>query len=319
MKRALILGSRGQDGRLLWDYLKGLGYALTGLDKGFCETHESQWSTPVDIRNRSEVARAVFHIAPHEIYHLAAIHSSSEKADDETTEAFETMFQVNFLSLLYVLQTVLESRLESKVFFAASSHVFGDQGGDAQDETTPIAPESIYAMTKANGMWVSRWFRKRGVFTSTGILYPHESPLRSAEFLSKKVARAVAEIQRHERKELILGNLSAEVDWGHARDFVRAMQVILQLEKPDDFIIATGRRKSVRDFVITAFGLAGLDWRRYVREDPCLIKRPIVVRVGNPAKLTALTSWKPQTTFEEMIRELLMAEGVRLKLAHYDK
>lgn len=302
MKKALILGCRGQDGRLLWEYLEGLGYALTGID-----AHD-----PIDIRDAAQVTAVISDLAPDEIYHLAAMHSSSEKAGRETAAVFEQMFQVNFLSVLHILNAVAQSHLNSRVFFAASSHVFGGQGGDVQSESTPIAPESIYAITKANGIWASRLFRQQGVFAASGILYTHESPYRSPEFLSKKVVRAVAEIQRGERKELVLGSLSDQIDWGYAKDVVRAMHAILQLEKPDDFIIATGVKHSVCDFVKVAFDLAGLDWKNYVKEDSSLLKRTSVLRIGDSSKLTAMTGWKPEMTFEGMIREMLGAEGVTL-------
>lgn len=302
MKKALIFGSRGQDGRLLWAYLKGLGYALTGFG-----AHDA-----VDIRDAAQVADVISHLAPDEIYYLAAIHSSSEKAGRETSALFEQMFQVNFLSYLHVLNAVAQTSRHSKVFFAASSHVFGGQCGDVQNETTPLNPESLYAITKANGIWASRWFRQQGIFSTSGILYTHESPLRAPAFLSRKVVRAVATIQRGECEELVLGDLSGQVDWGYASDFVRAMHAILQLDKPDDFVIATGVKHSVRDFVSIAFEMAGLDWRSYVKEDPSLLQRASVVRVGDSSKLTAMTGWKPTMTFEGMIRELLKAEGANL-------
>jgi GDPmannose 4,6-dehydratase len=315
MKKALIFGSRGQDGHLLWEYLKDRGYELAGFGVGVCDSHLSDCCKThgaINICDRLQVERVISDFLPDEIYYLAAIHSSAEVAARETVAEFEKMLQVNFLSYLNVLGAVAKISRNSRVFFAASSHVFAGGGDAAQDERTPFNPESAYAITKVNGIWASRLFRQQGVFAATGILYTHESPLRSPEFLSKKVVHAILEIQRGERSELVLGGLKNEVDWGYASDYVRAMHTILQLDQPDDFVVATGVKHSVRDFVKAAFGMAGLDWKAYVREDATVLQRPSVLRVGDASKLTALSGWKPSVTFEEMIHELLKAEGVAL-------
>jgi GDPmannose 4,6-dehydratase len=187
--------------------------------------------------------------------------------------------------------------------------VFGRPIGKKQTEETPFDPQSPYAVSKAAGIHVCRYFRNdHSFFASAGILYNHESPRRSSRFLSKKVVQGAVNIKLGRQSELLLGHLDSLVDWGFAPDYVSAMWNILQLSSPGDFIVATGTLRTVREFVHYTFELLGLDASRYVVERRDLITRPGVPRCGDATRLRQVAEWKPTTTFEEMIRNMVEAE-----------
>ena len=265
-----------------------------------------EWSRAVDITRFEDVRDVVEAVQPDEIYHLAAIHHSSEEAHVEDRAGFLRLYDVNFFSLLNVLEAARLASPSSRIFFAASSHVFGRPETEIQDETTPLRPESIYAMTKVDGLHACRLYRRvHRLFASTGILYTHESRFRDEKFLSMKIVRGALRIKAGTQRELLLGRLDARVDWGFAEDYVEAMQGILGASEPGEFVVATGTAHSVQDFVRVAFEAVGLDWRRHVREDPALITRDTPLLIGNPARLEAATGWSPRTGFEAMIHELV--------------
>lgn len=306
MKSALIVGSEGQDGRVLRARLERQGDRVLGLHRGGVVASGVEWSRAVDITRFEDVREVVQAVRPDEIYHLAAIHHSSEEAHVEDRASFLRLYEVNFFSLLNFLEAARLASPSSRVFFAASSHIFGTPGTEVQDETTPLNPESIYAMTKVDGLLACRLYRRvHGLFASTGILYTHESPSRDEKFLSMKIVRAALRIKAGTQRELLLGRLDARVDWGFAEDYVEAMQGILGAPEAGEFVVATGTAHSVEDFVRVAFEAVGLDWRRHVREDPSLITRDTPLRIGNPARLKAATGWSPRTGFETMVHELV--------------
>ena len=306
MKSAIIIGSEGQDGRLLRALLERRHDRVLGIHRTGVSASGLEWTEPVDITRFDAVKAVVQAVRPDEIYHLAAIHHSSEEAHAEDLAGFRRLYEVNFFSLLNVLEAVRLVSPSSRVFFAASSHVFGAPDGEMQDESTPLRPGSIYAMTKADGLLACRLYREtHGLFASTGILYTHESPYRDEKFLSMKIVRAALRIKAGAQRELVLGRLDARVDWGFAEDTVEAMRRILGAPEAGEFVVSTGRAHSVQDFVRIAFEAAGLDWRRHVREDPSLMTRETPLRIGNPAKLKAATGWSPGTGFESMIHALI--------------
>jgi GDPmannose 4,6-dehydratase len=306
LKSAVIIGSEGQDGRLLRAMLERQRDRVLGIHRGGVSSTGVEWSRAVDITRFDDVREVVRTVRPDEIYHLAAIHHSSEEAHVEDLASFRRLSEVNFFSLLHVLEAVRLESPSTRVFFAASSHVFGRPDTEIQDETTPLRPESIYAMTKADGLLACRLYRdKHRVFASTGILYTHESPLRDEKFLSMKIVRAALRIKAGTQRELLLGHLGARVDWGCAEDYVEAMQAILGASEGGEFVVSTGTAHSVQDFVRIAFEAVGLDWRNHVREDPSLITRDTPLRIGNPGKLKAVTGWSPKTGFASMIHELV--------------
>src|SRR5712692_812351 len=300
MKTAVVLGSEGQDGRLLSALLGSRGYRVVGVDVS---------TAGPDITSEREVIALLEAEKPDELYHLAAIHHSSEAAPDGAPGMTQPACEVNFLSLVYCLEGIRQASPSTRLFYAASSHVFGEADTELQDESTPLKPDSLYGLTKASGMLACRTYRQaHGVFASTGILYNHESHLRPAGFLSKKIVRGALEIRAGLRAQLALGSLSASGDWGHAEDYIRAMHLIANHGKPDDFVVATGERHTVQDFARVAFELVGLDWARHVVEDRSIPLRRSPVRIGNPAKLMRDTGWRPTVSFEQMIRRLMEAE-----------
>ena len=306
MKTALIVGSEGQDGRLLRALLERRGNRVLGIGRTSVSSTGLDWTRPVDITQFEAVKELVAALRPDQIYHLAAIHHSSEETHAEDLATFRRLYEVNFFSLLHFLEAARLASPGSRVFFAASSHIFGRPETGTQDETTPLRPDSIYGMSKADGLLACRLYREaHRLFASVGILYPHESHHRNEKFLSMKIVCAALRIAAGAQRELVLGSLDARVDWGYAEDTVDAMHRILQAKEAGEFVVATGEAHSVRDFVRVAFEAVGLDWRRHVREDPSLITRDSPLRIGRAGRLRAATGWSPGTGFEEMIRALL--------------
>lgn len=310
MPTAIIVGSGGQDGRLLTGSLRSRGYRILGIGRASVAATGLEWTRPVDITRPDEVAAVVLALQPDEIYHLAAIHHSSQERHADDLAAFRRLYEVNFFSLLHFLEAARVGSPRSRLFFAASSHVFGNPAAAVQDETTPLRPGSVYGMTKTDGLLACRMYRDRhGLFASTGILYTHESPIRDEKFLAMKIVRAALRIKAGRQQELVVGSLDATIDWGWAADYVEAMRLILAAGEPGAFIVATGAPHTVRDVLRVAFETVGLDWRRHVREDPAIITRATAVRVGNPGKLRAVTGWTPEVGFDEMIRALVSSQA----------
>lgn len=296
MARALIVGSAGQDGTLLGEHLRARGDTVTGLPRGE--------------RTAGEVEQLVQDGRPDAIYYLAAYHHSSEDPPIEPLALFERSAAVHVTQLLYFLEAIRKRAPAARLFYAASSLIFGEPAETPQTEDTPFRPICVYGITKTAGVQLCRHYRRtHGVYASVGILYNHESPLRAPKFVSKKIVRAAHEIARGTRDRLVLGDLSAELDWGYAPDYVDAMHRILALPSPDDFVVATGEAHTVRELVELAFGQLGLDWRRHVEENRALITRPPLRRIGDASKLAAATGWRPATSFEAMVRALVEAEA----------
>ncbi|MGA8029937.1 MAG: GDP-mannose 4,6-dehydratase [Bryobacteraceae bacterium] len=308
MPKALIIGCNGQDGAYLSELLQGKGYDLILVRRGGIEGPLSKKYCLGSLSDGSmdELLSAEH---PDEIYYLAAFQNSAEDAPLDQLELMRKSLETNTMGVAQLVYGISRKSPQSRLFYAASSHVFGEPASDTQNEDTPLNPLSAYGVTKAAGVHTCRWFRKRhDVFASVGILYNHESPRRKIQFLSKKVVRAAVRIKRGEQDHLTLGPLDILVDWGFAPDYVTAMWNILQLNSPDDFIIATGTLHSVRNLVATAFEMLGVDWRKYVVEENGLLTKPPVTLCGDASKLRRATGWQPQTSFEEMIRIMVEAE-----------
>lgn len=305
-RRALVVGSGGQDGRLLTAYLVELGVEVVGISRRGTVGPKGRLPK-TDIRRPAAVFTLIRRFKPDEIYFLAAVmHSSQDKVPDPL-ELFRDSYDVHVLSLVNFLEALRRFHPAGRLFYAASSHVFGRPSRAPQNEGTPLAPDNIYGMSKAAGLWACRYYRKKyGIFASTGIFYNHESPLRGGQFVSQKIVRAAAAIRRGGRQGLVLGSLSVQVDWGWAPDFVEAMRRILALDEADEFVIASGERHSVGEFARKAFARFGLDWRRWVKEDPGILTRRLGRLVGDPSRLKRRTGWKPTVDFDGMIR--LLAE-----------
>jgi GDPmannose 4,6-dehydratase len=299
MKKALVVGSDGQDGTLLTAHLTSLGYDVRGVDR----------DAPSSIEDANDVAMLVKSAQPDEIYFLAAYHHSSEDPVIEPGELFARSVAIHVTALVHFLEAIRKHAPRTRLFYAASSLIFGDATQSPQTEDTPLAPTCAYGITKTAGLRICRFYRRtHGLHASVGILYNHESPLRAPKFLSKKVVKAAWEIKCGTRDKLVLGSLDAEVDWGYAPDYVDAMHRIVGLDTADDFIVASGECHSVRELVELAFGMLDLDWRKHVEENRTLTRQPLR-RVGDASKLTRATGWRPTTLFPQMVRALVEAEG----------
>lgn len=313
MKKALIVGSGGQDGRLLQEHLLQLGYQVAGISRHeYCSPAKEVKA--FDIKVREQVSGLLGFLKPDEIYYLAAHHHSSEEAVRSEEELWRHSFDVHVQAWLNFLEAARVDSPHSRLFYAASSLIYGVAGGDRQNEDTPWHPQTPYGVTKASGMLAASSYRQRHqLFAACGILFNHESELRSEKFISKKIVRAAVAVQAGQQKPLVVGDLNARVDWGYARDYVEAMHQILQLAEAQDFVIASGKTHSVGDLAEIAFALLGLDWKKHVIEDSGVIKRQLKPMVGDASKLFQQSGWQPRTSFREMIRRMLVAQGGKIR------
>jgi GDPmannose 4,6-dehydratase len=313
-RRAIIVGSRGQDGQLLTRLLRNRGDAVLGIGRNSVDIW-GQLPRPAacrvdDLRTVCDTVRAV---QPDEVYYLAAHHGSSEtRALGDSHRNFIDGMAVNVAGVVNFLEALRQHAPRGRLFYASSSLVFGNQPQRTpQDETTPLTPDEPYGLCKALGSQACQEYRQRhGVFACVGILFNHESELRPPSFLSMKIAQAAVAASRGKSAPLVLGSLDAVVDWGFAPDFVEAFRRILALDDPDDFVIATGVVHTVRDFVAAAFRHVGLDWQAHVVEDRSVLARARSGRVGNPARLRRRTGWHTSVSFEEMVHKLV--DGVAM-------
>ncbi len=317
MKCALIIGSGGQDGRLLFERLRREGWALLGVERNSVRSSSAGApKQPVDILDPSSVLRTVAGLSPDVIFYLAGYHHSAEdKLPADDIELYRRSHDVHVFGLLNVLEAVRRETPNARVFYAASSHCFGEPPANIQNEMTPLNPRGMYGITKTAGVQLCRLYRvSHAVQASAGFLYNHESPLRSRKFLSMKIVHAAVQISRGRSDKLVLGDLSARVDWGYAGDTVDAMIRIAALGAADDFVIATGESHSVEEFIAVAFSRLKLDWRRHVDVDPSvIIKRESAVElIGDSRKLRTATKWSTSVTFQELVELLVDAELQRM-------
>lgn len=302
MAKALIVGSAGQDGRYLHRFLLVRGYSVIGFDRDglLCGMPER---ANIDATQLESIGPLIGDLQPDEVYYLAAYHHSSEDRATDDHGLIGRSFETNTLGPNSVLQAIARFSPRSRLFYASSSRVFGQSSDRVHSELTPIS--------KHAGMQLCRYYRqRRNVHASSGILFNHESPLRSPKFASKKIVGAAVRIGKGSQEKLLLGDLGAFADWGFAGDFVRAIWHILQLPTADDFVVGTGELHSVEDFVQTAFSILGLDWTRHVVRDPSLLDAcpPNRAYCADAAKLRRLTGWKPRVSFTEMIQRMIEAE-----------
>ena len=311
MKTVIVIGSNGQDGYYLSRSLDREGYKVIRIDQGLINPSELYTSTePYDICRSDHVEALIKNLQPDEIYHLAAFHQSAQDDYLESLDILEKSVKVNEVSLFNLLSSITKFSPKTRLFYAASSLIFGEPESDMQTENTPINPLTLYGITKASGLYLCRKFRKeQGIFATCGILYNHESSRRRNNFLSKKITIGVENALKDKTAILELGNLSACADWGYAPDYVEAMKLILNHEVPDDFIVATGVKHSVMDFVSNAFQSVGLDWKEHVKETPGIVKRITKPLIGDSSKLRKLTGWEPSVSFEQMVK-ILVEKGV---------
>ncbi len=311
MKQAIVIGVDGQDGTLLYDLLLKKEYSVVGIARNRVQSSSATSFDQIDILRFDQVCHLIKKLQPSEVYYLAAFHHSSENLPADNIELLGNSYQVNVAGLANVLEAIRTFSSKTRLFYAASSHIFGEPEEKMQNENTPIRPNSIYGITKAAGLALCQFYRSEfGIYAAVGILYNHESELRAESFLSQKIIKGAVSIKRGKQKKLVLGDLHAIVDWGYASDYVRAMQLILNAKFADDYVIATGEPHTVLDFVQTAFGHLGLDWSLNVEEGQHIVRKPSFCRVGDSSKLKKKTGWKPSVSFERMVELLLTHEEV---------
>ena len=310
MKTALITGIAGQDGTYLYKYLMSQSYSISGVDISSFAEKNVDFIENINICDFNDVIKLINKVAPQEIYHLAAYHGSSEDKIEDELDLFEKSYDINILSTLNILEAIRKYSPQIKLFCAASSQLFGPPVEPMQDEFTPFNPSNIYGITKHTSTKLCHYYRnKYKLFASVGILYAHESPLRGSNFVSKKIIVGSVAIKYNKQKELILGNLESEMDWGYAGDYVVAMHKILQLRKPDDFIISSGKKHTVRDFVEIVFDYLNLDLKKYiVVNNDLLTSKDKFSVLGDNRKLINFTGWYPTIDFRQLVIMMIEAE-----------
>jgi GDPmannose 4,6-dehydratase len=323
-RKVLITGITGQDGSYLAELLLAKGYEVHGLVRRVAMEDPvrrlGRISHLLDqihlhagsIESFPSVYRVFRNVQPDECYHLAAQSFVSYSFDDE----FSTL-NTNINGMHFVLAALKDVAPGCRFYFAASSEMFGKVEQIPQTESTRFHPRSPYAISKVTGFDLTRNYREaHGIHATNGILFNHESPRRGYEFVTRKITRGVAQILADRTDKLKLGNLDAKRDWGHARDYVEAMWLMVQQDEPDDYVIATGETHSVREFVDLAFGIAGLNPDRYIVTDSSLY-RPAEVQllIGDPAKARAKFGWVARTRFEDLVGEMVTADCEALGIA----
>ena len=325
VKKALVTGITGQDGSYLAELLLAKGYEVHGIirrastfntgriDHLYQDPHINGVRLFLhygDIADSTNLIRLLYRIQPDEIYHLAA--QSHVRVSFDIPEYTG---DVTGLGTVRILEAIRETGLKARFYQASSSEMYGQAKEIPQRETTPFYPRSPYGAAKVYAYWVTVNYRESyGLFACNGILFNHESPRRGETFVTRKVSRAVARIQAGMDNELYLGNLEAKRDWGYAKEYVEAIWLMLQQDRPDDYIIATGEAHSVREFVEEAFSYVGLDWRKYVKKDPKYYRPSEVdLLIGDPSKAKRVLEWEAKTRFRDLIRLMVDADIAAVK------
>ncbi|MBH90726.1 MAG: GDP-mannose 4,6-dehydratase [Candidatus Marinimicrobia bacterium] len=316
-KVALITGITGQDGSYLAEFLIKKKYKVHGIIRRVAledKTHRL-WRLQnilkkislhsASLESYASIVKIIQKIKPTEVYHLAA----QSYVDYSFKDEFSTL-NTNINGTHYVLSAIKEFSPKSKFYFAGSSEMFGKVRSTPQNEKTAFYPRSAYGISKVTGYDLTRNYREAyNLHCSTGILFNHESPRRGFEFVTRKISHGVARIKCGLQRELKLGNLDAKRDWGHARDYVEAMWLMLQKRKPDDFVIATNQQHSVREFARQAFSIVGLDYKKFVKIDKDLY-RPAEVQtlLGDYSKAKKILKWKPKVSFKDLVKDMVISD-----------
>jgi GDPmannose 4,6-dehydratase len=316
-RRALITGITGQDGAYLAEFLLSKGYEVYGvirrsssfntgrIDHIYQDPHDPDPRLRLvygDLNDASSLNRILRQVDPHEVYNLGA--QSHVRVSFDVPEYTA---EVTALGAVRLLEAIRESGLRPRFYQASSSELYGSAREVPQTESTPFHPRSPYGAAKAYAYHITRNYREAyGMFACNGILFNHESPRRGETFVTRKITRAATRIKCGLQDKLFLGNLDARRDWGFAGDYVEAMWKMLQADEPDDYVVATGRQRSVRDFLDTAFGLLDLDWREYVELDPRYLRPAEVdLLVGDASRAREKLGWEPRVGFEELVKMMV--------------
>jgi len=317
-KRALITGIGGQDGSLLAELLLDRGYDVSGIVRRSGASYpnlepirERIDLVEADLSDQLALVRALRATRPHEVYNLASVSFVPASWEQPVLTA-----ELAAVGVTALLEAIREVDASIRFYQASSSEIFGEPRESPQNEETPLSPLTPYGVAKAYAHFIVRSYRIRyGLHASAGILYNHESPRRPVEFVPRKVAHAAAAISLGLEGELWLGDLDSRRDWGYAADYVRAMWLMVQQDEGDDYVVATGVTRSVRDLVETAFGHVGLEWQEYVHIDESLQRGTAELHnlVGNPAKAKRKLGWEPTVSFEGLVQLMVDAELERLR------
>jgi GDPmannose 4,6-dehydratase len=316
-RRAVITGITGQDGSYLSEFLLEKGYEVIGVVRR--SSSNNFWRIehlldrvtlrPADLLDQLSLIRLLDEVRPQEFYNLAAMSFVPASWDQPMLTA-----EFNAQGVTRILEAIRHVDPAIRLYQASSSEMFGKVRETPQNELTPFHPRSPYGVSKVFGHYITVNYRESyGLYASSGILFNHESPRRGLEFVTRKVAHGVARIKLGLADSLALGNLDARRDWGFAGDYVKAMWLMLQQDEPDDYVVATGIGHSVRDLVETAFSHAGLDWQKYVRLDPKLLRPAEVDRlVGDASKARRVLGWQPTVDFRALVAMMVDADLNRL-------
>ncbi len=324
-KKALVTGITGQDGSYLAELLLAKGYEVHGLirrastfnteriDHLYKDPHRADARLFLhfgDLSDSVATYKAVDSIQPDEIYHLGA--QSHVRVSFDIPEYTG---DVTGVATVRLLEAMRECAPQARFYQASSSEMYGLVQEVPQKETTPFYPRSPYGAAKVYAFWITVNYRESyALHASNGILFNHESPRRGETFVTRKITRAVARIAAGLQDRLYMGNLDAKRDWGYAPEYVEAMWMMLQQEKPDDYVIATGETHTVREFLELAFGRVGLDWQKYVELDPRYLRPTEVdLLIGDPSKAKRQLDWAPQTTFPQLVQIMVDADVESLR------
>jgi GDPmannose 4,6-dehydratase len=322
MKTALITGITGQDGSYLAEFLLSMGYKVHGIVRRVAieDPEHRLWRIrhildkltlhAASLESFASIFNVVDKVKPDECYHLSAQSFVSYSFEDE----FSTI-NTNINGTHFVLAAIRQRAPKCRFYFAASSEMFGNAKKTPQNESTPFNPRSPYGISKVAGFHLTQNYREAyGLYALSGILFNHESPRRGFEFVTRKVTNTVAQIKLGLAKELKLGNLEAKRDWGFAGDYVKAMWLMLQQERPEDYVVATGETHSITDLVEIAFGYVGLQWKDYVVVDE-IFNRPAEINElkGDFSKAKTKLGWKPKVPFKELLQMMIDADIEELK------
>jgi GDPmannose 4,6-dehydratase len=319
-KKALITGITGQDGSYLAELLLTKGYEVHGvirrastfntgrLESIYSDKHVGRTRLFLhygDLSDASGLSRLLGEIQPDEIYNLAA--QSHVRVSFDSPE-YTT--DITATGAVRLLEAMRQGGLKARYYQASSSEMYGKVREIPQSEATPFYPRSPYGCAKVYAYWITVNYRESyGMHTSNGILFNHESPRRGETFVTRKITRAIAHILAGRQNKLYLGNLEAKRDWGYAKEYVEAMWLMLQQDKPDDYVVATGETHSIREFLDLAFAHAGLNWEKYVEIDPRYFRPAEVdLLIGDATKARRQLGWEPKTKFEDLVRLMVDAD-----------
>ena len=312
-RSALITGITGQDGSYLAELLVNKGYEVHGLVRRTSSVNTARIEhildkiqlVPGDLTDESSLVSAIRQSKPDEIYNLAA---QSFVGSSWSQPIFTG--ETTAIGVTRLLEAIRTAGSDARFYQASSSEMFGKVQATPQNEKTPFYPRSPYAVAKLYGHWITVNYRESfGMYACSGILFNHESPRRGIEFVTRKISDGVARIYHGLQDELRLGNLDSKRDWGFAGDYVEAMWLMLQQEKPDDYVVGSGETHSVREFCELVFGAAGLDWEKYVKIDPRFVRPAEVdLLLGDASKAKKVLGWKPKVTFPELVKMMVESD-----------